>query len=156
MLLLTRKFCFAVNLNCKVKVQISKTWEEWLGQKIESQFTLHHPLSEIPSPGWSSLMFLKQGINRKRRTYLFSTCCVLILDLTLTEHSVIKWIKPNVFCITAKPPLSYIRNQKSIHIPFLESRMLHQQYLPLVTQIGKVYWCTYRTESTHTKKPIMS
>lgn len=60
---------------------------------------------------WVVLMVLiKQGISRKKRTYLFPMYYVLILNLALCEHLVIKWIKPNVFCIRAKPPLSWIRN----------------------------------------------
>lgn len=51
------------------------------------------------------IVLLKQGISRKERTYLFPMYCVLILDLAVCEHSVIKWFKPNVFCITAKPQL---------------------------------------------------
>lgn len=31
--------------------------------------------------------------------------CILILDLAVCEHSVIKQFKPNIFCITAKPQL---------------------------------------------------
>lgn len=33
---------------------------------------------------------LKQGISRKKRTYLFPMSCVLILDLAVYGHSVIK------------------------------------------------------------------
>lgn len=51
------------------------------------------------------IVLLKQGISRKKRTYLFSMYCVLILDLAVCEHSVIKWLKPSVFCIIAKAQL---------------------------------------------------
>lgn len=50
------------------------------------------------------IVLLKQGISRKR-TCRFPMYCVLILDLAVCEHSVIKRFKSNVFCITAKPQL---------------------------------------------------